>query len=148
MRQSSLSHVALPRWLWYRRSERHGYRHGSWPGRRTDRRALSIGLAFAFGYLLSLVPVIKAGVSFGSALRLVLAADTLSITTMKIVGQCSHPCYPQFARCWLDEPAVLGEFSPWFGGGFRRDLPGQSLSAGKKHGSRPTASPSRAFVRP
>lgn len=46
---------------------------------------LSIGLAFLFGYSLSLIPLIKAGLNFGRALRIVLAADTLSIATMEFV---------------------------------------------------------------
>lgn len=47
--------------------------------------ALAIVLAFIFGYALSLRPVLKAGIAWKPALKLVLAADTLSITTMEIV---------------------------------------------------------------
>jgi hypothetical protein len=47
--------------------------------------ALSVGLAFLFGYTLSTLPLLKAGVAFGAALSVVLAADTLSILTMEIV---------------------------------------------------------------
>lgn len=46
---------------------------------------LSIILAFVFGYSLSILPVVRSGVSLQAALLLVLAADTLSITTMEIV---------------------------------------------------------------
>jgi len=46
---------------------------------------LAVGLAFLFGYALSLTPLIKGGIAFSSAATLVLAADTLSITTMEIV---------------------------------------------------------------
>jgi len=46
---------------------------------------LAITLAFLFGYALSTLPLLKAGVSFKKALSLVLAADTLSIATMEIV---------------------------------------------------------------
>lgn len=46
---------------------------------------LAITLAFLFGYILSTLPLLKAGVSFKKALSLVLAADTLSIATMEIV---------------------------------------------------------------
>ena len=45
---------------------------------------LSIVLAFVFGYGLSLRSVTRSGVAFSAALTLVLAADTLSITTMEI----------------------------------------------------------------
>lgn len=46
---------------------------------------LSFGLAFAFGYGLSALPLVRGGMSLSSALRLVLAADTVSILTMEIV---------------------------------------------------------------
>lgn len=47
--------------------------------------ALAVGLAFLFGYALTMRPVLAAGLSFGQALRVALAADTLSITVMEIV---------------------------------------------------------------
>lgn len=47
--------------------------------------ALSIVLAFVFGYTLSTLPLVKAGLSVGAALTVVLAADTLSIATMEVV---------------------------------------------------------------
>jgi hypothetical protein len=47
--------------------------------------ALAIGLAFVFGYSLSTLPLLRAGLTLGAALSVVLAADTLSILTMEIV---------------------------------------------------------------
>ena len=47
--------------------------------------ALSIVLAFFFGYALTLGPVTRAGVPLRRAGRLTLASDTVSITTMEIV---------------------------------------------------------------
>lgn len=46
---------------------------------------LSIALAFVFGYSLTIRPVLSAGVAFKQALKVALAADTLSILTMEIV---------------------------------------------------------------
>jgi hypothetical protein len=46
---------------------------------------LSIVLAFAFGYGLTITPVLRAGVSPRRAIGVALAADTASITTMEIV---------------------------------------------------------------
>jgi hypothetical protein len=46
---------------------------------------LAIGLAFFFGYLLSTLPLLKAGLGVGAALSVVLAADTLSIAIMELV---------------------------------------------------------------
>ena len=47
--------------------------------------ALSVLLAFVFGYALTLRPVIAAGVPTRRALRLVVASDTASIATMEVV---------------------------------------------------------------
>ena len=47
--------------------------------------ALSVLLAFVFGYALTLRPVVAAGVSLQRALRLAVASDTVSITTMELV---------------------------------------------------------------
>jgi hypothetical protein len=46
---------------------------------------ISILLAFAFGYTLSTLPLLKAGLNVRTALTVVLAADTLSILTMEVV---------------------------------------------------------------
>lgn len=46
---------------------------------------LSIALAFVFGFALSSLPLLRAGMGLGAALSVVAAADTLSITTMEIV---------------------------------------------------------------
>ena len=47
--------------------------------------ALSVALAFVFGYSLSTLPLLKAGLGAAAALSVVLAADTLSILTMELV---------------------------------------------------------------
>ena len=47
--------------------------------------ALSVVLAFAFGYALTLRPVLRAGVGPRRAARIALASDTVSIATMEIV---------------------------------------------------------------
>jgi preprotein translocase subunit SecG len=46
---------------------------------------LAVALAFLFGYTLSTFPLVKAGLSVGTALSIVFAADTLSIATMELV---------------------------------------------------------------
>jgi len=47
--------------------------------------ALAVALAFFFGYLLTLIPLRRAGVAWASAIKLALAADTVSIIVMEIV---------------------------------------------------------------
>jgi hypothetical protein len=46
---------------------------------------LAVSLAFAFGYALSTLPLLKSGLAVGAAFSVVLAADTLSIATMELV---------------------------------------------------------------
>jgi hypothetical protein len=47
--------------------------------------AISIALAFLFGYAFTVRPVLRAGVGFRRALGVAFASDTVSITTMEIV---------------------------------------------------------------
>ncbi|WP_043624078.1 DUF4396 domain-containing protein [Nonomuraea candida] len=47
--------------------------------------ALAVVLAFFFGYLLTLLPLRRAGVTWKNAIKLALAADTVSIIVMEIV---------------------------------------------------------------
>ncbi|UVS80375.1 DUF4396 domain-containing protein [Actinokineospora sp. UTMC 2448] len=47
--------------------------------------ALAVGLAFLFGYALTMWGVLKAGVRFKQAVKIALAADTVSITVMEII---------------------------------------------------------------
>lgn len=47
--------------------------------------ALSVVLAFFFGYGLTLVPLLRSGLAIGTALLLALASDTVSITIMEII---------------------------------------------------------------
>ena len=55
---------------------------------------VAIALAFLFGYTLSTLPLIKAGLGLAAALGLVLAADTLSIATMEIVDNAVMALIP------------------------------------------------------
>jgi copper chaperone CopZ len=47
--------------------------------------AISVLLAFMFGYLLTLKPLLKNGVALRAAVGLALASDTLSIATMEVI---------------------------------------------------------------
>jgi hypothetical protein len=47
--------------------------------------ALAVALAFVFGYAFTLRSVVRLGLATGAALKVALAADTLSITVMEVV---------------------------------------------------------------
>lgn len=51
-------------------------------------------LAFFFGYLLTIQPVLRAGLGFRSAVRVALAADTVSIVTMEITDNAGMLTVP------------------------------------------------------
>jgi hypothetical protein len=50
---------------------------------------LSIALAFVFGYALTMRGVLRSGLSFRDALKVALAADTVSITVMEIIDNAT-----------------------------------------------------------
>lgn len=66
--------------------------------------ALAVGLAFLFGYALSTLPLLKAGLGAGAALSVVLAADTLSIATMEVVDNSVMALIPGAMDAGLVNP--------------------------------------------
>ncbi len=66
--------------------------------------ALAVGLAFLFGYALSTLPLVQAGLGFFAALSLVFAADTLSILTMEIVDNVVMALIPGAMDAGLVNP--------------------------------------------
>ncbi|MFI8915902.1 DUF4396 domain-containing protein [Streptomyces sp. NPDC053513] len=65
---------------------------------------LAIVLAFFFGYALTLRGILKAGVDFGTAFKVALAADTLSIAVMEIIDNGVIALWPGAMDAHLDEP--------------------------------------------
>ena len=47
--------------------------------------ALAVVLAFLFGYAFTMIPLLRAGLAFGTVLKLALAADTVSVLIMEVV---------------------------------------------------------------
>jgi preprotein translocase subunit SecG len=66
--------------------------------------ALAVSLAFFFGYALSTLPVLKAGLGLGAALTIVLAADTLSILVMEVVDNLVMAAIPEAMEAGLVNP--------------------------------------------
>lgn len=73
-----------------------------WPAAQTI--VLSVLLAFMFGYALSLLPLVRAGVALTAALGLVLAADTLSIFVMEVVDNAVMAIVPGAMEAGLANP--------------------------------------------
>ena len=65
---------------------------------------LAIILAFVFGFSLSTLPLVKAGIGFTAALSVVAAADTLSIAAMEVVDNLVMVSIPGALHAGLVDP--------------------------------------------
>ncbi|MEV8551771.1 DUF4396 domain-containing protein [Streptomyces glaucescens] len=80
--------------------------------------ALAIGLAFLFGYSFTLFAVRRAGLGLKSAVKVALAADTVSIAVMELVDNTIIALTPGAMDAHLTEAlfwyALLGGFAVAF----------------------------------
>lgn len=65
---------------------------------------IAVALAFVFGFTLSTLPLLKAGLTFFAALSVVFAADTLSIATMEVVDNLVMAVIPGAMDAGLVNP--------------------------------------------
>ena len=72
---------------------------------------LAIVLAFVFGYALTMRTLLASGIALGAALRLALASDTLSITTMEIVDTAIVLAIPGAMAAGLDSALFWGSLA-------------------------------------
>jgi hypothetical protein len=56
-----------------------------WGWSNTGNIVLSVSLAFVFGYSLTMLPLLRSGLTLRRSLPLALASDTLSIATMEVL---------------------------------------------------------------
>ena len=63
---------------------------------------LAIALAFLFGYSLTMLPLLRAGLAFAAAVPLALASDTLSIAVMELVDNAFLLVVPGAMDAGLD----------------------------------------------
>jgi hypothetical protein len=70
--------------------------------------ALSVVLAFLFGYLLTLLPLLRAGMTYGAAIGLAFASDTVSIAVMEIVDNAVMLAIPGAMGAGLTQPLFWG----------------------------------------
>ncbi|KUL47004.1 DUF4396 domain-containing protein [Streptomyces regalis] len=79
---------------------------------------LAISLAFFFGYSFTLFAVVRAGLDFKTALKVALAADTVSIAVMELVDNAIIAVTPGAMDAHLSEglfwAALLGGFAVAF----------------------------------
>jgi len=73
--------------------------------------ALSVVLAFVFGYLLTMLPLLRSGVVLRTAVRLAFASDTVSIIVMEIVDNAVVLAIPGAMDAGLGSPLFWGSLA-------------------------------------
>jgi hypothetical protein len=70
--------------------------------------AISIVLAYIFGFALTIRPLLRSGMAIAAALGIALAADSLSITVMEIVDNATVLLVPGAMDARLTDPLFWG----------------------------------------
>lgn len=73
--------------------------------------ALAVGLAFVFGYALTSLPLLRAGLALGAVIPIALASDTLSIATMEVVDNLILVVIPGAMDAGLGDVLFWGALS-------------------------------------
>jgi hypothetical protein len=73
--------------------------------------AISIALAFVFGYGLTSMPLLRAGLALGAVVPIALASDTLSIATMEVVDNVIMLVVPGALHAGLGDLLFWGSLS-------------------------------------
>ena len=76
--------------------------------------ALAVGLAFLFGFSLTAVPLVKAGLTAGVVVSTALAVDTLSITIMEVIDNLVVVLIPGAIDAGLGDPLFYGSIALGF----------------------------------
>jgi hypothetical protein len=97
--------------------------------------ALAVALAFVFGYALTMRGVLRAGVDFRTALKVALAADTVSITVMEILDNAVMLAVPGAMHSGLASWVFWGSLAFAFAVAFVLTVPINRwlISRGKGH---------------
>ena len=73
--------------------------------------ALAVALAFLFGYTLTSLPLLRAGLALGAVIPIALASDTLSIAIMEIVDNAIMLLVPGAMEAGLGNALFWGALS-------------------------------------
>ncbi len=73
--------------------------------------ALAIALAFLFGYGLTSLPLLRAGLALATVIPIALASDTLSIATMEVVDNAIILAVPGAMEAGLDSVLFWGSLA-------------------------------------
>jgi len=73
--------------------------------------ALAVALAFFFGYLLTSIPLLRAGLALATVIPIALATDTLSIAVMEVVDNAIILAIPGAMEAGLGDVLFWGTLS-------------------------------------
>ena len=73
--------------------------------------ALAVVLAFLFGYALTMLPLLRSGMAFGTAVGLAFTSDTASIIVMEIVDNAIMLVIPGAMDAPLSSPLFWGSLA-------------------------------------
>lgn len=73
--------------------------------------ALAVALAFFFGYLFTMVPLLRHGMTLGAAVGLAFASDTASIAIMEVVDNAAMLLIPGAMSAGLTNPLFWGSMA-------------------------------------
>ena len=73
--------------------------------------ALAVALAFLFGYTLTSLPLLRAGLALGAVIPIALASDTLSIAVMEVIDNAIMLAVPGAMEAGLDNVLFWGALS-------------------------------------
>jgi hypothetical protein len=72
---------------------------------------LSIALAFVFGYSLTSLPLLRAGLALGAVIPIAFASDTLSIATMEVVDNAIIVAVPGAMEAGISDVLFWGSLA-------------------------------------
>jgi Domain of unknown function (DUF4396) len=76
--------------------------------------ALAVGLAYVFGFGLTAVPLVRAGLAAGAVVSTALAADTISISIMEAIDNLTVVLVPGAMEAGVDDPLLYGSVAAGF----------------------------------
>jgi hypothetical protein len=82
-----------------------------WGWSNTGNVVLSVSLAFVFGYSLTMLPLLRGGLTLGRSLALAFASDSLSIATMEVLDTLIILIVPGAINAGLGDPLFWGSLA-------------------------------------
>jgi uncharacterized protein DUF4396 len=76
--------------------------------------ALAVVLAYIFGFGLTAMPLVRAGLAAGAIVSTALAADTISITIMEVIDNLAVVLIPDAVDAGLGDPLFWGSIAAGF----------------------------------